>query len=56
MPHTMRAGIAALPDGTYRFADTYDRPELRPPARCFGADHDREMRPARRKGARLHLQ
>jgi N-methylhydantoinase B len=24
----MRAGIAALPDGTYRFADTYDNPEL----------------------------
>ncbi|MGH7040304.1 MAG: hydantoinase B/oxoprolinase family protein [Stellaceae bacterium] len=24
----MRAGIAALPDGTYRFADTYDSPEL----------------------------
>jgi N-methylhydantoinase B len=24
----MRAGIAALPDGTYRFADTYDTPEL----------------------------
>src|SRR5437764_15016208 len=23
-----RAGIAALPDGTYRFADTYDNPEL----------------------------
>ena len=24
----MRAGIAALPDGTYHFADTYDNPEL----------------------------
>ena len=24
----MRAGIAALPDGTYRFADTYESPEL----------------------------
>jgi N-methylhydantoinase B len=24
----MRAGIAALPDGTYRFDDTYDSPEL----------------------------
>ena len=24
----MRAGIAALPDGTYRFTDTYDNPEL----------------------------
>ena len=24
----MRAGIAALPDGTYRFSDTYDSPEL----------------------------
>ncbi|HYM71359.1 MAG TPA: hydantoinase B/oxoprolinase family protein [Stellaceae bacterium] len=24
----MRAGIAALPDGVYRFADTYDNPEL----------------------------
>jgi N-methylhydantoinase B len=24
----MRAGIAALPDGTYRFDDTYDNPEL----------------------------
>src|ERR1700741_4860613 len=24
----MRAGIAALPDGIYRFADTYDSPEL----------------------------
>jgi N-methylhydantoinase B len=24
----MRAGIAALPDGTYRFEDTYDNPEL----------------------------
>jgi N-methylhydantoinase B len=24
----MRAGIAALPDGIYRFADTYDNPEL----------------------------
>jgi N-methylhydantoinase B len=24
----MRAGIAALPDGVYRFADTYDSPEL----------------------------
>jgi N-methylhydantoinase B len=24
----MRAGIAALPDGNYRFADTYDSPEL----------------------------
>ena len=24
----MRVGIAALPDGTYRFADTYDNPEL----------------------------
>src|SRR5215468_4475944 len=24
----MRAGISALPDGTYRFADTYDNPEL----------------------------
>jgi N-methylhydantoinase B len=24
----MRAGIAVLPDGTYRFADTYDSPEL----------------------------
>ena len=24
----MRAGIAALPDGTYRFADTYDNPEI----------------------------
>ena len=24
----MRAGIAGLPDGTYRFADTYDNPEL----------------------------
>src|SRR5271156_911176 len=24
----MRAGIAALPEGTYRFADTYDSPEL----------------------------
>jgi N-methylhydantoinase B len=24
----MRSGIAALPDGTYRFADTYDNPEL----------------------------
>ena len=24
----MRAGIATLPDGTYRFADTYDSPEL----------------------------
>jgi N-methylhydantoinase B len=24
----MRAGIAALPDGTYCFADTYDNPEL----------------------------
>ena len=24
----MRAGIAALPDGTYRFADTCDNPEL----------------------------
>ncbi len=24
----MRAGITALPDGTYRFADTYDNPEL----------------------------
>jgi hypothetical protein len=24
----MRTGISALPDGTYRFADTYDSPEL----------------------------
>ncbi|HTZ35645.1 MAG TPA: hydantoinase B/oxoprolinase family protein, partial [Stellaceae bacterium] len=24
----MRAGIAALPDGTYRFADSFDNPEL----------------------------
>ena len=24
----MRAGIAAIPDGTYRFADTYDCPEI----------------------------
>jgi N-methylhydantoinase B len=27
----MRAGIAALPDGVYRFADTYDCPELGDP-------------------------
>ena len=24
----MRAGIAAIPDGTYRFADRYDCPEI----------------------------
>ena len=42
----MRAGIAAIPDGTYRFADRYDNPEIDGELRLSRRDHGRGRRDA----------
>ena len=42
----MRAGIAAIPDGTYRFADRYDCPELDGELDVSLRDHRRGRRDA----------
>ncbi len=53
----MRAGIAAIPDGIYRFADMLRQPGDRRRARVLGRDHGRRRRPcgcistARRRSA-----
>jgi N-methylhydantoinase B len=40
----MRAGIAAIPDGTYRFKDYFDNPTIDERTALLGRDHGQAAR------------